>query len=473
MFHCQNKLYSLFTVYALRFTPMLITHGTLITMTEPNRVIEDGAVYIRDGLIADLGTTQDLLSRYGREETEILDCRSAIGNPKLILPGNICAHTHFYGAFARGMAIPGSPASDFVQILEKLWWKLDRALDMDGVRYSALVCLVDAIRHGTTTLIDHHASPSAIDGSLDAIADAVEQAGLRASLCYEVTDRNGPEGARAGIAENARFARACAGRQTLNVKAAFGIHALLTAGDDTLDHCVGVAHDAGIPLHLHVAEGQADQAHSLERYGMRVTERLAAHSGLIERTICAHCIHVNEHEVALLAERGAKVTHQPRSNMNNAVGVAPVQAMLAAGICVGLGNDGFSNNAFIEMKFADLLHRHAQGDPRAMGADRVVHMTYANNARIARLLWDRPVGTIEVGAHADLILADYRPFTDLHAGNVPWHVLFGMDGSEVTHTICAGKLLMKDRQLLTLDEAEITAHAHEAARRAWARVETL
>ncbi len=124
------------------------------------------------------------------------------------MPGNICSHTHFYGAFARGLYIPGPAPKDFPEILRRLWWTLDMALDDDGVLSSALVCLVDAIRNGTTTLFDHHASPMHIDGSLDIIAGAVEAAGLRAVLCYEVTDRNGPEGAAAGIAENVRFIKA-------------------------------------------------------------------------------------------------------------------------------------------------------------------------------------------------------------------------------------------------------------------------
>jgi putative selenium metabolism protein SsnA len=452
---------------------MLITHGLLISMTQPNRIIEDGAILLRDGVIADIGPTQELLDRNSAHQSLTSNPGIIDAGGRLILPGNICAHTHFYGAFARGMPIPGQPATNFVEILERLWWKLDRALDLEAVRLSALVCLVDAIRHGTTTLIDHHASPNAIEGSLDVIATAVQQAGLRASLCYEVTDRNGPAGAEAGLRENVRFAQACAQNKPPSINPAFGIHALLTVGDKTIDRCIDAARISNIPLHLHVAEGQADQTFSVEHYRQRVVERLSAHGGLNEKTICAHCIHVDEREIELLSRHGAKVTHQPRSNMNNAVGAAPVPGMLAAGICVGLGNDGFSNNAFIEMKFADLLHRHYQADPRAMGADKVVQMTYANNARIAQLFWDRPVGTLEIGAHADIVLADYHPFTALHASNLPWHLLFGMDGSEITHTICAGKLLMKDRQLLTLDETEITALARESAAQVWSRVQAM
>lgn len=459
---------------------MLIVHGTLLTMSEPNQVIEDGAVLVHDGLIADLGSSADLLARHGASETDIIDCRdsqsnpeSKIQSPKLILPGSICAHTHFYGAFARGMAVPGEPAGNFLEILQRLWWRLDLALDLEAVKYSALVCLIDAIKHGTTTLIDHHASPSAIDGSLDVIAEAVNEAGLRAALCYEVTDRNGLDGAWAGIEENARFARQVSQRRSSAVKAAVGIHASFTVSNATLDACVAVANEADIPLHLHVAEDQADQDDALSKYGLRVIERLAARGALTERTLCAHCVHVNGHEIELLAESAAKVIHQPRSNMNNGVGVAPVETMLEAGVCVGLGNDGFSNDTFAEMKVADMIHKLGRRDPRAMGADKVARLAWANNARIAQLFWPELTGALEVGAPADLILMNYHPFTPLHAGNAPWHMLFGMSGGMVTDTLCNGRWLMRERRLLTLDEAEICARAQQIARRVWARVQEM
>src|SRR5512136_970810 len=212
-------------------TPMLITHGRIATCGQNPQVIEDGAIYIADDQIAAVGPTAELRARY--PEAEPLDARG-----QLILPGSICAHTHFYGAFARGMAIPGEPARSFVEILQKLWWRLDRALNEESIRLSALVCLVDAIRNGTTTLIDHHASPNLIDGSLDIVAEAVQQAGVRACECYEVTDRNGSAGAIAGIAENVRFARSLAARSTPWLAASFGLHASFTVGDETLERCV-------------------------------------------------------------------------------------------------------------------------------------------------------------------------------------------------------------------------------------------
>jgi len=468
---------------------MLIHNGTVITMAEPNKVILDGAVLIEDGRIAAIGPAKSLLPKATVGKRKLIDAKG-----RLILPANICAHTHFYGAFARGMAIPGRPAQNFMEVLKKLWWKLDRALDMDGVRYSALVCLVDAIKHGTTTLIDHHASPNAIEGSLSAIGDAVTKAGLRAALCYEVTDRNGKAGAAAGITENVRFAEAVK-RETSNVKrkvsisnlksqisnsplpvlaAAMGLHASFTVSDETLDTCVSEAVGLDLPLHIHVAEDKADEEHARTAFGKRVVQRLESHGALDERAMLAHCIHINPKEMDLIAAAGAKVMHQPRSNMNNGVGVAAIQQMLEAGICVGLGNDGFSNDAFAEMKICDMLHKVNALDPRAMGADKITGMMYRNNPHIADLFWPgQKVGRLEVGAPADVIVLDYTPFTQLHAGNVPWHMLFGMDGGMVTHTICNGNVLMADRKLLTLDEAEIAAKARLAADRAWKRVQEM
>jgi len=436
---------------------MLVTHARLATLGAAPRLIKDGALFVEGDRIAAVGTTAELAARY--PEAERWD---AAGH--LVLPAAICAHTHFYGAFARGMAIPGEPATNFPQILERLWWRLDKALTLEDVRYSALVCLVDAVRHGTTTLIDHHASPSAIDGSLDVIADAAQQAGVRACLCYEVTDRDGPHRTQAGIAENVRFAKSGAA-------ACFGLHASLTLSDETLADCVAAARDLGSGFHIHAAEDQADQQDSIRKSGKRVIHRLADAGILGPRTIAAHCVHVDQDEIERLAATGAWVTHQPRSNMNNAVGVAPVEAMLRAGVNVGLGNDGFSNQMFAEMKAAYLVHKLAQRDPRAMPGDLVMQLAYAHNARLAQVFWpDLRLGELSEGAAADLVFLDYRPTTPLTAGNLPWHLLFGLEASAIIATVCAGRVLMRDRRLLTLDEEAITARSRELAALAWKRI---
>jgi putative selenium metabolism protein SsnA len=442
---------------------MLIVNGTLMTMDDQNRFIPDGALLIEGDRIATVGTSRELQARYPTEE--VLNAGG-----RLVMPGLICAHTHFYGAFARGMALPGEPPTNFVEILERLWWRLDKALDEEAVRYSALVCLIDAIRHGTTTLIDHHASPNAVDGSLDVVAEATLQAGVRASLCYEVTDRDGDERQRAGIAENARFIAAVQAQANPLLGACFGLHASLTLSDETLEEAAATAASLGAGFHLHVAEDLADQRDSLQRSGRPVVERLQQHGILGEKTITAHCVHVDDAEVGILSETGSRVVHNPRSNMNNAVGTAQVADFLSRGIRVGLGNDGFSNNMFTEMHTAYLVHKMAQADPCAMPADTVLRLAFAHNAEIASLFFPGPLGQLSPGALADVILVDYHPTTPLNADNLPWHVIFGIDGTAVDTTIVGGRLLMRRRELLTLDEAAITARSREVAAAVWERL---
>jgi putative selenium metabolism protein SsnA len=442
---------------------MLITNGCVVTFGAANEIIENGAVRVAGDRITDVGPSAHLQAAY--PDDKVVDASG-----QLIMPGNLCGHTHFYGAFSRGMAIPGEPARDFPEILAKLWWRLDKALSMEDVKYSALVCLVDAVKHGTTTLIDHHASPNAIDGSLDAIAEAVQQAGLRASLCYEVTDRDGPERAQAGIQENVRFAKSLLPNIKPLLAASFGLHASLTLSDETLADCVAAAEGLDIGFHIHAAEGVSDQEDSLRKSGKRVVERLHDAGILGPKSILVHCVHVDAWEMELLRDTGTWVTHQPRSNMNNAVGVAPVETMLRGGIQVAMGNDGFSNNMWAEWKAAYLVHKLWHGDPRRLGGYDVMQMAVANNAALARVFWpDAPVGELSPGAYADLILVDYHPFTELSAGNLPWHILFGFEADAVTATMCAGKWLMRDRKLLTLDEAEIAAKARALSAETWKR----
>lgn len=439
---------------------MLIHNATVVCFDDENRVIADGAVHYNGSVIDATGASTELLARFPDDER--WDAHGM-----LLMPGQICAHTHFYGAFARGMYIPGPPAKDFPEILQSLWWKLDKALDLDGVRSSAEVCLADAIRNGTTTLIDHHASQTAIDGSLDVIAEAVMTSGLRACLCYEVTDRDGPAAAAAGIRENSRFARKLAadGAGSQRLAAIFGLHASLTLSDKTLEACRSESER----FHVHVAEHPVDEYDSVAKSGVRCVERLHGFGITGPQSIMAHCIHIDAWEAGLLRETGTFVSHQPRSNMNNAVGAAEIMPLLRAGMPVCLGNDGFSNDMFAEMKVADMLQKLAHGDPRYLGADKVLQMAVVNNRKLAAAFFDKPVGIIAAGAYADLILLDYHPTTPLSSANLPWHILFGISGGHVHSTISHGQILMRDRRLLTLDEAAITATSRQVAQATWER----
>ena len=443
---------------------MLITNANIITWESPNQVLQNHAIYIESGRIKEIGTTRRLAAKNPKAKT-------TDANGQYVMPGNICAHTHFYGAFARGMTIPGPAPKDFPEILQKLWWPLDRSLDAEAVRYSALVCLVDAIKHGTTTLIDHHASPNFIDGSLDLIADAVDKSGLRAVLCYEVTDRDGSEKASAGINENVRFLRRLSSDPHPRLAGTFGLHASLTLSGGTLQACRAAAPE-GTGFHIHTAEHEVDEYDSLTKSDMRVIDRLQKHNILGPNTIAAHGVHFDGREMEILRDTGTWLTHQPRSNMNNGVGVAQVESMLRMGIQVCLGNDGFSNAMWEEWKTAYLLHKAHHRDPRRMGGYDVTQMAVYNNAALANLFFpSAPIGQIVPGATADLIFVDYHPHTPLTDGNLPWHIIFGFQQSMVTTTIVAGKVLMKDRELLTLNEAEISSRAREIAPRIWKRYE--
>ena len=440
---------------------MLITNATLITWEKENRILENHALLLENDRIREIETTQNLTTKYPNEEK--LDARG-----QYVVPGNICTHTHFYGAYARGMAIPGPAPKDFPEILQKLWWPLDRSLDAESIQYSVLPCLVDAIKHGTTTLIDHHASPNAIDGSLDIIGNEVEKAGLRAVLCYEVTDRDGEEKMKAGIAENVRFIKKT---KSPLLAGTFGLHASLTLSDSSLEMCRQSAPDK-VGFHVHTAEHESDEYDSLNKSGMRVIDRLQKHNMLGPKTITAHGVHFDAREMQILAETGTWLSHQPRSNMNNGVGVAQIEAMLRAGINVCLGNDGFSNTMWEEWKAAYLLHKVHHRDPRRMGGYDVQQMAIYNNAALANVFFpDAPIGQLVPNAVADIIFVDYHPNTPLTAGNLPWHIIFGVQQSMVTTTIVAGKVLMKDRELLTLDEKEIGAKAREIAPKVWERYE--
>jgi len=443
---------------------MLITNAMLVTWTTPNQILANQSIYIEDDRIREIGPSTKLEAQYPRAKR--LDAGG-----QLVMPGSICAHTHFYGAFARGMSIPGPAPRDFPEILEKLWWPLDKSLQDEDVRYSALISLVDAIKHGTTTLIDHHASPNAVDGSLDVIAEAVDRAGLRGVLCYEVTDRDGPEKATAGIRENVRFLSRLKARPHPRLAGTFGLHASLTLSGATLQACRAAA-PQGTGFHIHAAESDADEYDSLNKSHLRVIDRLLNHEILGPQSIAAHCIHVDAREIEILAQTGTWVTHQPRSNMNNAVGAAPVESMLRAGVKVCLGNDGFSNAMWEEWKAAYLLHKIWNRDPRRLSGNEAAQMAIYNNAALAGIFFpDAPLGQIVPGAFADLIFVDYHSPTPVVAGNLPWHIIFGFQQSMVTTTIVAGKVLMRDRQLLTLDEAEIAARARELAPKVWKRYE--
>lgn len=436
-------------------------NGIIVTLGEKNRVLWNATVVTDGEKIAGVGDANAMKQSFPGAES--VDCSG-----KIILPGFICTHHHFYSTMARGMGIPGEPASNFVEILERLWWKVDRALDDDDIILSAQMPLIDCIRNGTTTVIDHHASPAMRDGSLDLIESAVRQAGLRASLCYEVSDRNVLGG---GIAENERFIRKV-GKGDGQIAAMMGMHASFTLSDATIEQCVGIARDAGVGCHIHVAEDAADREDSLTKYKIPTVERLYKLGVTGERSIFVHCVHIDEAEMDILAQTGTSVVHNPESNMNNAVGVTPLLKLLARGVLVGLGTDGMGSDMLAQMRCAYLLHRLANHDPRVAFVE-APQLLLQNNAAIIERQFGIRLGELAEGRPADLAILDYQPPTPLNEANFLGHLIFGLVDATVDTTVCRGKILMQGKQILSMDEERLAARSRQLAPEMWKRLQAL
>lgn len=388
---------------------------------------------------------------------------------KLVLPGFINAHTHFYSSFARGLT-KTKPATTFVDVLKNLWWRLDSALTKEDCYYSALLALLDSIRHGTTTIIDHHASPRAVVGSLAAIEKAVNETGLRACLCYELSDRDGEKIAQQGLEENVSFIRHCQERKDDHLRALFGLHAAFTLSDRSLETAAKLGHDLGTGFHVHVAEAASDEEFSQKNFGMRVVERLKKFGILGRQTIAAHCVHVNLAEVGILAESQTAVVHNPQSNMNNAVGVADVIGMSRAGVLVGLGTDAMTTNMLEELRAA-LWAQHLSAKNPSVGFGEVATALFVNNPKIAERAFGFPVGELREGGVADIVIMDYDPPTPLESGNYWGHMVFGVSQAAVDATIVGGKVLMENKRLsLDIDEKRVNARARELAAKMWERL---
>ena len=435
--------------------------GIVVTLVPNSRVIWSGSVVTESEQIVAVGDAAEMRQRF--PDAQSVDCSG-----KIVLPGLICTHHHFYSTMARGMAIPGEAAANFVEILERLWWKVDRALLEEDITLSAQIPLIECIRNGTTTVIDHHASPGMPDGSLDLIESAVRQAGIRASLCYEVSDRNVKGD---GVEENERFIRKI-GKGDGQIAAMMGLHASFTLSDETLERCVGVANDAGVGCHVHVAEDLADREDSLNKYGMPTVHRLDKLGVSGPKSLFIHCVHIDESEMDLIAATQTSVVHNPESNMNNAVGVTPLLQLLSRNIVVGLGTDGMSSDMLSQMRCAYLLHRLANRDPRVAFVE-APKLLLENNAAIAERQFGLRFGELTEGRPADLAILDYRPPTALNESNFLGHLLFGLVDAVVDTTVCRGKILMQGKKILSMDEERIAARSRELAPQMWQRLAAL
>jgi putative selenium metabolism protein SsnA len=428
---------------------LLLRNATLATLDPPqvgrDDLRIDGEVIAARGALAP------------QADEEIVDLEGA-----LVLPGFVNAHTHLYSALARGMPGPPSTPRSFVEILERVWWRLDRALDEESVYLSGLVGAIEAARSGTTLLFDHHASPLAIPGSLEALRRAIEEVGLRACLCYETTDRNGSEGRDAAVVENRRFLGTAGGAR---VRGLVGAHASFTLSDVTLARLSALVRETGSGFHVHAAEDPVDVRDARERHGMGVVERFARYGLLGPHTLLAHGVHLSPQELRQAQDAGARIVHNPRSNMNNHVGYAPTEALTNA----ALGTDGMDEDMLAEAKAAFLKMRDAGRDDAATAAVSML----AGGHRLAGSVFGLPLGRLDAGAPADLAVFDYRPPTPLTSESLVGHLLFGLDRSHVRSVMAAGRFVLRDRRFTSVDEESVLARARAAAAALWERMARL
>jgi len=437
---------------------MIIGNGKIITNDSFNTFIENGAIYIKDNVIEDIGNFTDIKNKYPDEE--LTDVKG-----RVIMPGMICAHSHIYSAYARGMSV-SKPTADFFTVLENLWWSLDRKLTLEDVKLNAFTTYIESIQNGVTTLIDHHSGPNSVTGSLFAIADAALELGIRTSLCYEVSDRDGKDIALKAIEENVSFIKHCQNDDNDMIKALFGLHASFTLSNETMYKVKEAMEGLYDGYHIHVAEGIEDQYDSLKKYGRRVVERLHDFGILGEHTIAVHGVHTNQREIEILKETDTSVVHNPESNMNNSVGCPPVVSMIKQGLRVGLGTDAYTNDMFESMKVANILQSHHLCDP-TVGFMETKKMQFENNPKILGKYFKKELGSLSKGAYADIITLDYDPLTPMNENNWFGHALFGMTGRLVNDTVVNGKFIMKNREIQTVDTKEIMRKSRERAKEIW------
>lgn len=488
---------------------ILLTHALLVDFDPPQ--VAAGSLRIDQGRIvarhANSGPEAGAGPR-AADGDEVVDCGGAV-----VMPGLVNGHTHLYAALATGMPPPTRTPANFPEILKYVWWRLDRALDAESIELSARVGALAALRCGTTTLIDHHASPNCIAGALDLVETGLADVGLRGVLCYETTDRHGPEGSAAGLDENRRYLQKCRARPPGRFAGLVGAHASFTLEDDTLAKLAGLAEQFDCGVHIHVAEDPCDELDARRRSeAAQAGKRNPTVTGLIERldrcfliqpdAVLAHCTHLPPPAIARVNEMGAYVAHNPRSNMNNAVGYAPVGAFASP---VMLGTDGIGADMLAEAQAAWMIGRHARAErPPApaqrdapthrrpapgrpgpvrsapadvpetppLAADAVVQML-ANAARRASRALGVTLGRLEPGAAADIVLTDYAPVTPLAGDNLAGHVLFGMSAGMVRDVLIGGQWALRNRVAQRCDEPTLRAAARDAARALWERIAAL
>lgn len=439
---------------------LIVGNGKLFTRDGNLPYIENGAAAVEGTKIAAVGTTEAIKEAYKGKEYKYIDAKGGV-----IMPAFINTHEHIYSAMARGLSIKGYNPKGFLDVLDGQWWTIDRKLTLEQTKYSAMDTMISCIRNGVTTIFDHHASFGHIKDSLFTIADAAKELGVRACLCYEVSDRDGMEKAREAVRENAEFIRYALRDESDMLAGMMGMHAQFTISDETMELAAANKPEE-VGYHIHVAEGIEDLHDCLKKYGKRIVDRLYDCGILGEKTLLGHCIYINPHEMELIRETDTMVVHNPESNMGNACGCPPTMELVRRGILTGLGTDGYTHDMTESYKVANVLHKHHLCDTNAAW-EEVPKMLFEHNAAIANRYFKAPLGVLKEGAAADIIVLDYDPPTRLDESNLNGHILFGMTGRDVVTTIGNGKVLMEEREVKVADTHEVMIKCREESVKLW------
>jgi cytosine/adenosine deaminase-related metal-dependent hydrolase len=355
-------------------------------------------------------------------------------------------HHHVYSALARGMPAPKKNPENFQEILQYIWWNLDKALDLEMIRSSALVTAMACAKNGVTFVIDHHASPVAVKGSLETIAKAFDEVGVGHLLCYEISDRDGQEIAHQGLNETADYLS--------NTQGLVGLHASFTVGNSTLKQAVQLAERTNSGIHIHVAEDKSDEDHCIVHYHQRVIERLSDQGVLqFPKSILAHCLHLDERERGLVEGSSAWVVQNMESNLNNSVGFFNSKGL---GPRIMLGTDGMHSDMLRSAKAAFFAGHNFDAIDYSETYRRfrnVHHYLHSN--------WFAGDG------ENNLVVLDYDSPTPLTSDNFPGHFLFGIESRHVSHVISQGKLIVENRKILSVDEYAINKESRGQAKRLW------
>jgi len=441
---------------------LLIKNGRIITLDKENPFIENGFVVIENSKVKKVSEGVPNLDEYKKHE--IIDAKGMI-----IMPGFINTHHHAYSAFARGCAFPPAYNKNFTDILENVWWKMDRKLKLIDTKYSAYATFIESLLNGVTTVIDHHASYGQVRGSLMAMEEAREHLGIRASLCYEASDRDGENKFKDSIDENIEFIKYTKEKNSSFVSALFGLHASSTLSNESLKKCFEAASKVDSGFHVHTAEDISDVHDSLKKSGCRVIERLFNYGILGKKTIAVHGIHTNKREHELLKETDTVMSHAPESNMGNAVGCAPLMKFFEEGILVGLGTDGYTSDVLESLKVAMCLQRHNISDTN-IGWPAIPNMLLENNREIIRRQFNIKTGMLKEDYEADVIIMDYMPYTTLDGNNIGGHTLFGLSGRMTNTVIVGGKVVIKNREFTEVDIEKIYKKSIEVSKKLWAEL---